>query len=88
MDKICERCGTPFKCYHDDVLNCHCALIALDAQQREYIGQNYDDCLCHACLQEIKIGFYALDVNQNRLKDKKDKSAASSVVRCRTINNR
>jgi hypothetical protein len=63
MDKICERCGKYFDCSHNDVSNCLCASIELDAQQLEYIEQNYSDCLCHACLMEIKSGFYAVEVN-------------------------
>jgi hypothetical protein len=35
----------------------------LDANQLEYIKQNYADCLCHSCLLEVKNHFYAIDVN-------------------------
>jgi hypothetical protein len=41
--------------------------VPLDALQLEFIGQSYDGCLCHACLEDIADGFYAMGVNPKYL---------------------
>ncbi len=53
MKKKCLRCGEVFECNHDDINNCQCASVILTPQQKKLIRQNYNDCLCHSCLQEI-----------------------------------
>ena len=63
MNKRCPRCNTSFECRHNDIANCHCAGIGLDAQQRAFIKQNYADCLCNSCLQIIKNDFYTIGIN-------------------------
>lgn len=63
MDTLCPRCGAHFECRHNQLLECHCVSVVLDERQREYIGQHYDGCLCHACLLDIQAGFYAMAVN-------------------------
>lgn len=70
MKKVCPRCGATFDCRHDDMAFCHCATIGLDAIQRDYLRNNYSDCLCHDCLVAIKQHFYVCDVNP-RFKRKK-----------------
>jgi hypothetical protein len=63
MDTICPRCGKHFECRHNQFAECHCTSVVLDAQQLEYIGQNYDGCLCHACLLDMQDCFYTIGVN-------------------------
>jgi hypothetical protein len=63
MEKTCPRCKSRFDCRHDDVLSCHCLTVALDARQLAYIDEHYDDCLCNACLCDMRDSFYALHVN-------------------------
>ena len=63
MEKTCPRCNTAFECRHANLIDCHCVTIPLDTLQLEYIGNNYADCLCHSCLQDIKDNFYAIGVN-------------------------
>jgi len=52
--KLCPRCGNSFDCLHNEIANCHCVSIVLTENQREFIKQNYSDCLCNKCLLEIK----------------------------------
>ncbi|MDR1729082.1 MAG: cysteine-rich CWC family protein [Prevotellaceae bacterium] len=63
MNKICPSCNSLFDCRHDDIANCHCAGVALDAQQLAFIRENYAGCLCNTCLQAIKNNFYTFEVN-------------------------
>ena len=63
MEKICPRCKTLFDCKFDNLADCHCVNVDLDARQLEYIADHYGDCLCHSCLQDVKDGFYANSVN-------------------------
>ncbi|MCS2422746.1 MULTISPECIES: cysteine-rich CWC family protein [Bacteroides] len=53
MKKVCPRCGAAFECRHDNIRLCHCASVKLDAFQYAYIKENYTDCLCHSCLEDI-----------------------------------
>jgi hypothetical protein len=46
-----------FECRNDDVLNCECVSIPLSAETLSFLRNNYDDCLCSHCLQEIEKAF-------------------------------
>lgn len=70
MKKVCPRCGATFECMHNDILSCHCATVGLDARQRAYLKENYSDCLCHDCMEAVKTGFYACDINPRYKKRK------------------
>jgi hypothetical protein len=59
----CPRCGAIFTCNHERIEECHCMTIPLDATQLEFIGQNYDGCLCHDCLEDVVDSFYEMGVN-------------------------
>ena len=48
---ICPRCGAAFVCTHD--IHCQCVGVHLSAAARAYITANYNDCLCHQCLEQI-----------------------------------
>jgi len=63
MQKTCPRCSTIFECNNHNIADCHCIYISLDARQLEYIGDNYPDCLCNSCLQDVKDGFYSFGIN-------------------------
>jgi uncharacterized protein YjdB len=58
MNKICPRCKAEFECRHDNLMECSCITVTLDAQQLRFIGENYEDCLCLSCLRDVKEGFY------------------------------
>lgn len=51
--KTCERCQKQFDCYREDVDNCECALVVLQPWQKEWLGKNFQDCLCSDCLREV-----------------------------------
>jgi hypothetical protein len=60
MMKICPRCKSRFECRLDEILNCHCLTVGLDARQLAYLSEHYDDCLCNACLRDVRDNFYAV----------------------------
>lgn len=73
MKKICQRCSTAFGCREDRIELCNCRKISLTSAVRDYIKDNYADCLCTKCLQETNTYFYAFDVNPeyiNKIKNK------------------
>ncbi|MBA2591001.1 MAG: cysteine-rich CWC family protein [Pseudomonadota bacterium] len=53
-DKICPRCGVTFECKVGTVLICQCSSVDLSREERAYIMDYYDDCLCADCLRELK----------------------------------
>lgn len=55
MEKICPRCGARFECLHNEnMAACQCVGVVLTAEQREYLGRAYADCLCRSCLEHIR----------------------------------
>ena len=50
----CPRCSKEFECKLGSITICHCSEVTLSAEQRAYIGERWDQCLCHECLLEIK----------------------------------
>jgi Cysteine-rich CWC len=55
--KHCGRCQVPFECKVGNILECQCYGVALTDEQKKFIGENYSDCLCRACLEAIKLDF-------------------------------
>lgn len=53
--KNCPICGKQFECKVYDIKNCQCYGINLNDFQRSYVKENYGDCLCRGCLEEIKL---------------------------------
>ncbi|MBP9889347.1 MAG: cysteine-rich CWC family protein [Leptospiraceae bacterium] len=51
--KICPSCKKSFECKVASIQNCECATITLTATQRNYIAENFTDCLCVNCLKKI-----------------------------------
>jgi len=49
--KNCARCKTAFECKPGNITQCQCFGIELSAEQRAYIEQRYNDCLCRDCLR-------------------------------------
>lgn len=52
--KTCPRCSKNFECKPGSITQCQCYGIALTAEQRAYVEQRYNDCLCKDCLQYLK----------------------------------
>jgi hypothetical protein len=51
--KNCSRCKTEFECKPGNITQCQCYSIVLSTEQRAYIEQRYNDCLCKNCLQYL-----------------------------------
>ena len=54
MKKKCPRCKSSFECNDTNIEKCQCRSINLSDQAYQFISVNYTDCLCLACLQQIK----------------------------------
>ena len=52
--KNCPKCGDTFECKVNDITNCQCYGVNLNEKQREFVKENYGDCICRKCLEEIK----------------------------------
>ena len=50
----CPRCSKQFECRVGDVSNCQCSSISLSIEERAFIEDRYEDCLCIDCLKELK----------------------------------
>jgi len=49
----CPRCGASFECKMGSIAICHCSQVMLTDEQKEYIADQWDGCLCHACLKVV-----------------------------------
>ena len=56
-NKYCPRCNQVFECKVGNILQCQCYGIQLTERETTFIEKEYGDCLCIACLQEIKKDF-------------------------------
>ena len=52
--KQCPRCANSFECKVGDIAHCQCYIIALSTEEKAFIEERYNDCLCSNCLQELK----------------------------------
>jgi hypothetical protein len=57
--KICPRCSHLFECKMGSITECQCYAIQLSNEERMFIEECYDDCLCNSCLTELKTRYYA-----------------------------
>ena len=55
-NKTCLRCKKIFECKPGNITQCQCYAIKLSVEQRAYIEQQHNDCLCCACLGCISAG--------------------------------
>jgi hypothetical protein len=67
MKKICSRCSSSFNCREDRTDLCHCTHIHLLSGVREYIKEEYANCLCPQCLKETNTNFHSFGVNPKYL---------------------
>ncbi|MGQ0737576.1 MAG: cysteine-rich CWC family protein [Bacteroidota bacterium] len=51
--KNCPRCGNVFECKPGNITQCQCYAVKLTAEQKAYIEQRYQDCLCKSCLAHL-----------------------------------
>jgi hypothetical protein len=52
--KQCARCRQPFECKAGSITQCNCTQICLSEEEKAFIADRYEDCLCLACLQDLK----------------------------------
>lgn len=53
-EKICPRCKAAFECKMGDITQCQCYGIGLTIEERAFVEERYEDCLCRNCLLELK----------------------------------
>jgi hypothetical protein len=53
-EKYCPRCRAAFECKVGDISQCQCFGIGLTAEEKTFLEERYEDCLCRACLTELK----------------------------------
>lgn len=51
--KECPRCNSSFECKPGNITQCQCYGINLTIEQKAYIEQRYNDCLCRQCLLQL-----------------------------------
>ncbi len=54
----CARCKREFVCNPFNISNCNCNKIELSHEETQYIAGQFNDCVCNACLTELKFEFY------------------------------
>lgn len=53
----CERCGKSIECKANAYTKCQCSTVQLNLNEVQYISENYEGCLCAACLESLKMEF-------------------------------
>ena len=56
----CERCGKRIECKANSFTKCQCSDIHLNLNEVQYVSENYEGCLCAACLQDLKTEYLKL----------------------------
>jgi hypothetical protein len=60
QSESCPRCGGAFICKPNNIGSCACGAISISAEEQTYISSRFLDCLCNACLRELKYEYYLL----------------------------
>ncbi|KAA2240081.1 cysteine-rich CWC family protein [Chitinophaga agrisoli] len=50
----CPCCNTAFECRVGTILRCQCQEVSLTDDERFFISQQFNGCLCASCLQTMK----------------------------------
>ena len=50
----CERCGNSMECKANANAKCQCSIVELNLNEMQYISENYEGCMCAACLIALK----------------------------------
>lgn len=64
--KPCSRCNTTIECKVGDVNNCQCSNIQLSYEEKVFIEDKFEDCLCINCLHILKYQYQYLK-SKNKL---------------------
>jgi hypothetical protein len=76
-EKYCPRCQAVFECKVGSILLCQCTTVILNEEERAYIQEKFDDCLCAECMKAMKAAYHN-ELFRDKLK---------SVLRTFTENN-
>ncbi|MDU1903985.1 MAG: cysteine-rich CWC family protein [Dysgonomonas sp.] len=63
MKKKCSRCSADFTCRQDRIDLCGCSDVFLKPGVKDYIKENYGNCLCPQCLKTTNECFYLSGIN-------------------------
>ena len=53
-EKSCARCHAKFECKAGNIGDCQCYGIHLTMEEKVFIEERYEDCLCRNCLLGLK----------------------------------
>ncbi|WP_083261429.1 cysteine-rich CWC family protein [Crocinitomix algicola] len=53
MKKQCTKCHASFECKVEEIENCHCTKVKLEQEILEQLRNEFEDCLCPKCLDEL-----------------------------------
>ncbi len=65
MIKKCPKCNAEFVCGNNEISACHCVSVTVSSEAKQYLVENYKDCLCNTCLREVAER-YTPDKNTNK----------------------
>jgi hypothetical protein len=51
--RTCPACGREFECRAGSIGQCQCSQVALTLEERAFIAERYEDCLCASCLARM-----------------------------------
>jgi hypothetical protein len=52
--KNCPRCCKQIECKPGNITQCQCYGLKLTEEEKAFIEQRYNDCLCRDCLLQLK----------------------------------
>jgi len=55
--KPCQRCKRSFECKVGNITECQCSQVTLTYEERVYVENKYQDCLCAQCLQSLQFEY-------------------------------
>jgi Cysteine-rich CWC len=59
-EKNCPRCHVSFECKVGDIAHCDCYSVKLSGEETVYISEKFTDCICAACIKEMKTEYCIL----------------------------
>jgi len=65
--KNCPHCNQLFECKVGSILLCQCTEVTLTEDERSYIRNFYDECLCANCMIEIKNEYHEVQLMNSQI---------------------
>ncbi len=53
-NKTCPNCSELFECKVGSIMLCECTAVSLNEEERMYIKDKFNDCLCATCMYQLK----------------------------------